>query len=164
MPREGYGWAFMRWTGALILLGVSGAGPATRPAATRPSTAPALKAIEYESDVYLMRRSVRISVSAKGVIRWELGDTALYRGRPDEGPKEVREGQLSPEQMADLAARFAAFDRLADGYGAVADGPSISLTYGAKKVSGGGGKEPQLFGDLVAHLTKLAEGLPNNEK
>jgi hypothetical protein len=69
---------------------------------------------------------------------------------------EIRQGRLSPVQIAELAALFVGWESLSsERYGGVADGPDIDIRYGDKTVSGGS-TIPQRVQQLSTQIRALA--------
>ena len=137
--------------------------PATRPTPTTTGARPVLRAIELHYGIYLARHDLRITVSPDGLLRSVRTDGKSY-GPNDTDPKhervEIREGQLTAEQIADVARLFADWDSLSsDSYGGVADGGNVSIRYGDKRVSGGSAVPPQVT-DVQARLIELAGSTP----
>src|SRR4051794_35213813 len=81
--------------------------PATKSAtqpATQAATRPVLKPVDVRTGVYLFRSEVHTTISPDGLLRREWTSNKSY-GPKDIDPKlqrtEVRQGQLTPEQMAE---------------------------------------------------------------
>ena len=144
---------------------VSGATqPATRPSPTTASTTQALlQPIELHYGIYLARLDLRVTVSAEGVLRSVRTDNKSY-GTGDIDPKnervEVREGKLTPEQIAKLASLFTEWDSLSSKpYPGVTDGGDVSIRYGDKTISGGS-EVPKQVTDARIFLMELARSMP----
>lgn len=135
--------------------------PSARPT-TPISTHPTLKPIDLHYGIYLARVDDHITVSPDGLMRSVRTENKSY-GLHDIDPKlqhiEIRQGKLTPQQMADLARLFADWDSMPSNYGNVADGPDISIHYGDKTVSGGSGLPRQVI-EIQAKLTELARSMP----
>jgi hypothetical protein len=102
---------------------------------------PALKAVDLRHGVYPARIEIHITTIADGQLRSVRTDGKSYGAR-DTDPKierrEVRQGQLTLEQIADLAALFIGCESLYSlPYGGVPDAGHTELRYGDKVVSGG---------------------------
>lgn len=138
------------------------AQPTTHP--SPPTTPrPTLRPVDLHYSIYLARHDLRITVSADGLLRSVRTDNKTY-GPNDLDPKhervEVREGQLTAEQTADLARLFANWDALSPKpYPGVPDGGDLSLRYGDKTVSGGSAVPKQVT-DIRLRLTELAQSMP----
>jgi hypothetical protein len=141
--------------------------PATTPTSTsasaNTSTRPILRAIELHYGIYLARHELHITVSPDGLLRSVRTENKSYGGN-DIDPKnervEIREGRLTPGQMAELARLFANWDALSSKpYTGVADGGEGSIRYGDKTVSGGTAA-PKQFVDARVWLRDVGEAMP----
>ena len=114
--------------------------PTTPTPPARPATQAVLKDIELRSGIYLARFETYIRITPDGRLRSVFTNNKSY-GPNDTDPRherrEVREGRLTPRQMADLASLFAGWESLSSTYSAAADDQETTLRYGAKTVSGG---------------------------
>jgi hypothetical protein len=132
-------------------------------ATTQASARPALKEIELHYGVYLARYEQRITVSPEGALRSVRTDGKSY-GPKDVDPNfervEVREGQLTAEQMIDLSRRFADWSSFSsEPYTGHPDGGGVSIRYGNKTVSGGD-LVPKQVEDIRVQLMELARAMP----
>lgn len=135
--------------------------PATRP--TTAGTRPALKSVELHYGIYLARFDVSTTVTPDGLLRSVRTSNKSY-GPNDLDPKfqrvEIREGRLTPQQVADLARLFAGWDALsAKPYGGVPDGGDVTIRYGDKTVSGGS-EVPGQVSSVRARLDELTATMP----
>jgi hypothetical protein len=81
-------------------------------------------------------------------------------GAAKEETVEIREGQLTAEQRAELAGLFTGWDALSsEPYSGVPDGGDYTVRCGDKTVSGGNGVPRQLT-DVWGRLQELAKGMP----
>lgn len=153
---------------ALLIVGCADSSEPTRPApasTTHPVTQPALQAVDLREGVYLARLVIHTTITPEGRLRSVRTENKSY-GPTDIDPKlariEIREGQLSPQQMAELAAMFAGWDSLAAGYPGVPDGPELQFRYGEKTVAGGGA--PQQVWNVRRRIDEIAAGMPVVER
>ena len=122
-----------------------------------------LKPIDAVSSVYLARRGDHISVTSGGILKYVLTTGKSYG--PNDVPSgserhEVRQGQLTREQMEEHAGEFDSWDDLSQaGYGGVADGPEIAIQYGDHKVFGGS-LTPREVWEIFARLRELGSAMP----
>ena len=119
---------------------VAGA-PVARAPVTTQATQPSLKEVDLRHGVYLARIEIHTTITPGGQLRSVRTEGKSY-GPRDIDPKlerrDVRQGQLTPEQMAELAALFTGWESLSSlPYGGVPDGGHTELRYGDKIVSGG---------------------------
>jgi len=105
--------------------------------ATRPATVPTLGPVDYHSRVYLARYDKHITISRDGRIRREGGMAT--------GQKGIAEGNLSRNEIANLAELFVVWEKLNSNYAGVPDGPEYEITYNGKTVSFGGDQPPELM-------------------
>jgi hypothetical protein len=137
--------------------------PTAPPISTTIATRPSLKPIEMRDGVHLARIEHRITVSSDGNLRSVRTDNKSYSGNdidPRHERVEIREGQLTPEQVADLAALFANWDSLSpERYNGVPDGRDVSIRYGDKTVSGGSAVPKQVT-DARVRLMQVARSMP----
>ena len=154
-----------------LLLGACAAAPAanrpatqpTSQATSQPTTQPALKSTDVHYGIYLARLDVHTTISPGGLLRRERTENKSY-GPNDIDPKneriEIRQGRLTREQMASLAALFAGWDSLSDKpYPGVPDGGDVKIRYGDKTVSGGS-SVPEQVRAVHARIDELAETMP----
>ena len=138
-------------------------GPTVRPTSTTTATRPTLKPVEMRDGVYLARIEHRITVSPDGTLRSVRTDNKSYGGNdidPRHERVEIREGQLTQEQVADLAALFADWDSLSpERYSGLVDGGDVSIRYGNKTVSGGT-DVPKQVKDARVRLREFARAMP----
>ena len=127
-----------------------------------PATQPALQPIDIHYSIYLMRLDVHITVSPAGLLRSVTTRNKSYG--PNDIPKteeliETREGQLTADQIDKLIPLFAGWEKLADKYGSVPDGPELDFRYGEKRIVGGS-EAPRQVRDAWAAIKTLAESMP----
>jgi hypothetical protein len=135
---------------------VQAAGPAAR--------APqGIEAIEMRFSIYLARVDHRITVSPTGWLRSVRTDNVSY-GANDIDPRQqrtaAREGQLTPDQIADLSRLFEGWEiRTPTVPEARPDGGQVTIRYGTQSASGSADPASPL--SLIAtHLMQLAPSMP----
>ena len=117
-----------------------------------------LKEVKYKKSVYLARIEHKISVSENGLLFSSLthnkthGDSGLD---PKAEKYEIRTGQLSQQEVAELALLFSR-PLPAEDAGQVADGPTIELLYDGQPV--GNSSNEALH--IITRLNELANSLP----
>lgn len=124
-----------------LLLMVGGCGAAIEGGNSRAATGAVIEPLELRYEIYLARLEGRVTVSEGGWLRFVRTDNKSF-GVNDMSPShervEVREGQLTGEQIRVLKEELAGWAELsAEPYGGVADGGWVSVRYGGKEVSGG---------------------------
>jgi len=131
--------------------------PSTKPS-TRTTTQSILKHLDFRTGIYLARFEHRITITSDGKLKSVRRENISY-GPKDIDPKlerrEIRQGQLSPKQIAEIAAISAGWDSLSDKpYTGPADGRELWIKYGEKVVSGG--DAPKQVLDLKRFITDAA--------
>jgi hypothetical protein len=152
-----------RGTGPVANSPERGAGRLLTRPATQDARRPVFKAVDLRSGVYLARLETRTTITPDGLMRSVLTTGKSY-GPNDLDPKherrEIREGRLTPGQMAELAALFAGWESLSDQeYGGVPDGGHVQIRYGDKSVSGGSAV-PKQVRDVQIRISELAATMP----
>jgi hypothetical protein len=118
-----------------------------------------LKSVDLTVRVHLARLEIHITISPAGAVRcirtenksWGAGDID-----PGKEHHEIRAGQLTKAQKAELSKRFAGWEVLSNKpYGGVADGPEIRIQYGEQVVSGGSALPKQVL-ELNQTIAALA--------
>ena len=138
--------------------------PATTITAIQPvrrnqsSNAPSLKAIDVRFGNYLLRLEIHTTISPAGWLRSVRTDGKTYGPNDKGGPTRlvIREGQLAPAQIAELAGLFNRWDSLHDYYGTVPDGGEIEIRYGNKRVIG----FTQKVTEVERRIRELADSMP----
>lgn len=100
-----------------------------------------MESVHLRYGVYLARLEVDVTISQSGLLRYARTENKSY-GDGDHGglreKVEIREGQLRPEQMAELGRMFEGWVELSsEPYGGVPDSGEIEVWYGVKRVWGG---------------------------
>jgi hypothetical protein len=113
--------------------------------------------------IYLARCEVRVTVTPDGVLRSVNTMNKSY-GPRDIDPRntrvEVREGQLSAEQVGELAKMFDGFDAFSsEPYPGNPDGGVVMVRYGDKVVRGGNGV-PEAVKAIRERLIQLGGQMP----
>jgi hypothetical protein len=148
-----------------LLLGGCVSVPGTKPPTTKTTanrdSQPSLRAIDLKEGVYLARLDIHTTITPDGLLRAVRTENRSF-GPDDIDPKsariEIREGRLSPHQMAELAAMFAGWDSLSNGYPSVPDGPELQFRYGEKTVSGG--RTPEQVWEVRTKIYEWAAKMP----
>jgi hypothetical protein len=120
--------------------------PAPTTQTVRATHVPQLQWIQLRHEIQLARTETNINVTPRGFLR-QVRITGKSYGPNDIIAKpttETRVGQLSPEQMAELASLFEGWKDYQTNYKGTADGPEIEIHYGSKKVIGGSGLPPRV--------------------
>ena len=130
----------------------------------QPAGEPELQEVDARYGIYLARMEMRTTISPDGRLRTVRTQNKSY-GPADKVVErtEIRAGQLTPEQMAELARLFAGWETLNDVYENVPDGPDVRIEYGGKIVSGGTGL-PRKVWDVHRRITELGTGMAVVEK
>jgi hypothetical protein len=117
-----------------------------------------LQAVDARYGVYLARLEIRTTITPDGRVRSvrTLNKSFTPADKVVE-QTEVRAGQLSEEQMKELARLFVGWEGLKDVYPNAADGPEVSIRYGDKMVSGGTGLPRQVW-DVHRRVIELGTG------
>jgi hypothetical protein len=138
-------------------------GPSSQASRNRAATSPGplLRAIDVRDSVYLARIEAHTTVGPTGLLhRTRTFGKTYGPNERDVGMRtEVNEGQLTPGQMAELAAIFAGWDNLADKYQGVVDGPEIEFRYGEKRIVGGSAMPEKVWG-AYQRIQELADSMP----
>jgi hypothetical protein len=122
-----------------------------------------LRSVDLHYSVYLARSDIHITASPDGLLRSVRTESKSWGGN-DANPKhervEIREGRLTPAQVAELSRLFTGWDTLSSTpYGGVPDGGALSIRYGDKTVSGGSGVSQQVE-DARTRISDLAASIP----
>ncbi|MFI5379616.1 MAG: hypothetical protein ACHRHE_09990 [Tepidisphaerales bacterium] len=119
-----------------------------------------LRAIDVHNGIYLARLDVHTTVTPEGRVRRVFTQGVSYgpNDRPGSPQVEIREGQLSAAQMAELAQLFAGWESLSDQYDGVPDGPEVVFRYGDKQIRGG--MLPRQVWTAYKRIEQLAELMP----
>lgn len=123
-----------------------------------------LKPVDLRSSIYLARYETHIVISPSGYLRSVTTSNKTYGPNDKAGPArtEVREGQLSAQQMAELSRLFAGWDSIAGAYASVADGGEVEIRYGNKSVTGN--QLPKRAEAVQRQIQKFAESMPRVEE
>jgi hypothetical protein len=147
---------------ALLLLGKSVPAAERESPSTRPATQPALRAVDLHYGIYLARLDVHTTITPDGLLRSITIQNKSYGPKdidPKSERKEIRRGQLTPEQIAELVQLFAGWDALPDKFTGVPDGPAIELRYGEKTVTSGG-ELPDQVARVYVRIQELTRAMP----
>ena len=143
----------------------SGTVRATAEPTTKATTQVVFRAVDLHYSIYLARIDVHTTITSGGFLRCVRTDCKSW-GPGDIDPRnervEVREGQLTREQISELAGPFRDWDLLSsDMYPSVPDGGETAIRYGDKLVSGGDGHgAPKQMWEAHRLICDLAAAMP----
>jgi len=115
---------------------------------------PTLQHIDAFYGIHMLSLEHHITISPTGLLR---SVQTQFSNR------EIRQGQLTSEQIADLAADFAVWPTLETKYDNVVDAAEIRIQYGSKTIVGGTGL-PESVTNLNQKIHRLANAMPVVEK
>jgi hypothetical protein len=116
---------------------------------TGDTTQPAFQTVDYHARIYLQGFDRHVTISKLGEIRCV---TQPYT----RGPIKRVTGQLTREEMIELATFFNGWEKLKRHYPSVVDGGSYSIRYGQKTVGTGGGPDmPEQFEKVRHEIERL---------
>jgi hypothetical protein len=154
---------------ASLLTGGCGSDPQSvaQPAVTQEKTHSPFKALDIRYELYLARLSVHTTVTADGLLHSQQITNQSYGPRDtgvDRERTEIRQGKLTPRELAELNAMFVGWKSLSgDRYSGVADSGEIAVRYGDRLVSGGSATPTQIW-QIYARISELAAKMPIVEK
>jgi hypothetical protein len=123
-----------------------------------------LQAVDARYGVYLARLEIRTTITPDGRLRTVRTLNKSYSPADKVVEQtEVRAGQLTDEQIKELARLFAGWEALKDVYPNAADGPEVSIRYGDKIVTGGTGLPRQVW-DVHRRVIELGTEMAVVEK
>jgi hypothetical protein len=131
------------------------------PLAAEGATPPSLQAVAIRYGNYLARIEHRITIAPNGWLRSASTHNKRYAPRDGNWQErwEVREGQLTPRQVVEVAALFNGWSSLStQPHHGVPDGPEFEVRYGGHVVSGG--NAPSQAWDAYRRIRELAERMP----
>lgn len=136
--------------------------PAAEGPATAPATRPALKAVDFDLDLYLARLEIHTTITPAGKVRSVRTENKSYGPNDNPGPPrtEVREGNLSPMEIAELSRLFQDWEKLKDSYRGPADGPVIKISYGDKQIISGSADAPKNVLLVQERILEISRAFP----